>query len=343
MTEKYKIYVPEDIRTRLINDAELFEFQKKDGTVNLNAFLKELLVNYFDQYRIKKEQLWNDLLDDLESQGSISKRDAEALAERIINVYMKNDDYRADRNCAITLTVSGRSLDVMRSIENNLLSEKSMSQYVCDLFISYLSIARNSREVIIFRDKFEALGEAIRKRNVVTFTSTTAPNLTFQIKPYLIAASKEEQCNYLLCTDVRQGFYRSFRVSRIQALYTTSQCFDEDREEREKIQEIARRSPQSASKAVEARVFLTEQGIQKFRVIVKNRPDVLRKEGNTYYFQWPGRQLEDYFSRFGQDAIILSPKDCRDSMRSFYKKALEAYSDQPVRNSRKNRSDHERA
>jgi hypothetical protein len=40
-----------------MNDAKLFEFYKKDGTINLNAFLKELLVNYFDEYRESKATL----------------------------------------------------------------------------------------------------------------------------------------------------------------------------------------------------------------------------------------------------------------------------------------------
>ena len=46
MTEKYKIYLSDDTRSRLINDAELFEFTKKDESVNLNSFLKTLIVNY---------------------------------------------------------------------------------------------------------------------------------------------------------------------------------------------------------------------------------------------------------------------------------------------------------
>ena len=55
MTEKYKIYIPEEMRLRLLNDAELFDFYKKDDSVNLNGFLKELLLQYFDEYR---EQLY---------------------------------------------------------------------------------------------------------------------------------------------------------------------------------------------------------------------------------------------------------------------------------------------
>ena len=43
MAEKYKIYLSEDTKVRLANDAELFEFTRNDGSVNLNGFLKELI------------------------------------------------------------------------------------------------------------------------------------------------------------------------------------------------------------------------------------------------------------------------------------------------------------
>ena len=214
MTEKYKIYIPEEMKTRLLLDAELFEFTKKDGSVNLNAFLKELLVNYFDEYRTRREQLLAGILADLAGFPSISEKDAAAIADKIINTYMKNDRYQADRSSAVTLTVSGRSLDVMRSIENNLLTEKSLSQYVNDLFSSYLSISRDGREMIIFHDTFEELQEAIRRRSVITFSSTSAPGSIFTVEPYIIAASKEEQCNYLLCADNHRKLRRNDTAQR---------------------------------------------------------------------------------------------------------------------------------
>ena len=67
MTEKYKIYLSEETKTRLINDAELFEFTKKDGSVNLNAFLKALIINYFEQYRLDCDKLLNNIIDDMTS------------------------------------------------------------------------------------------------------------------------------------------------------------------------------------------------------------------------------------------------------------------------------------
>ncbi len=325
MTEKYKIYIPEDMKTRLMNDAELFEFTKKDGTVNLNAFLKELLVNYFDEYRERKDQMLDMILKDLTEFPSISKDDAEAISDRILNTYLKSDKYRSERSTAVTLTVSGRSLDVMQAIEHNLLTDSSLSQYINDLFASYLSIARHDREIIIFKDTFETLNTAIRKKNVLSFSSTSAPGAVFEVKPYIIAASKEEQCNYLLCVDTAQRLLRTFRISRIRALYTSNTKFEPDEKALKELQEIAARNPQSASKNVEIKVQLTDRGIEKFKVIVKNRPDVLRREGNIYYFNWPKGALMDYFRRFGYDAVILSPKSCHESMRTFYARSFDKY------------------
>ena len=87
MTEKYKIYLSEDIRSRLINDAELFEFTRADGSVNLNGFLKELIVNYFEQYRKDSEDLLayvNSFLEEEMASGRIDE-----LAEEYI--YLNTD------------------------------------------------------------------------------------------------------------------------------------------------------------------------------------------------------------------------------------------------------------
>ena len=82
MTEKYKIYIPEEMRLRLLNDAELFDFYKKDGSINLNGFLKELLLQYFDEYRETKERLLDTILSDLSAFSSISRDDADAIADK---------------------------------------------------------------------------------------------------------------------------------------------------------------------------------------------------------------------------------------------------------------------
>ena len=200
------------MKSRLVSDAELFEFTKNDGSVNLNSFLKEVLVNYYDQYRARKGTLLDTILSDLGEFSSISDEDAGAIADKIINTYMRNDRLSSERSIAITLTVSGRSYDDMRSIENNMLSRTSLSQYVNDMLNSYLSFSRNNREMIIFRETFDEINTAIKKNSIISFSSSSADDKVFRVMPYMIAASKEEQCNYLLCADAQDRLLRTFRI-----------------------------------------------------------------------------------------------------------------------------------
>ena len=148
MTEKYKIYLSEDTKSRLINDAELFEFFRKDGTVNLNGFLKELIVNYFDQYRKDNDELLKDVINELTSVKSLKSKEATLLADKIIRTYINNKETASGKSTVITLTVSGESYNIIKIIENNLLQDSSMSGYIKDMFLSYLSIPRNKREEI---------------------------------------------------------------------------------------------------------------------------------------------------------------------------------------------------
>ena len=152
MTEKYNIYLSEDTKTRLANDAELFEFTRDDGTVNLNGFLKELIINYFEQYRNDNDELLSNLLNEFTSVKALKSKDASNLAEKIIRTYINNKEPQTGKSAVITLTVSGESYEIIKIIENNLLKENSLSGYMKDMFLSYLSIPRNKREEIIFKD-----------------------------------------------------------------------------------------------------------------------------------------------------------------------------------------------
>lgn len=332
MTEKYKIYLPEDIKTRLLNDAELFEFLKPDGSVNLNAFLKELIINYFDTYRTRKEQLRTTILSDLGELPSLSKADADVIANKIINSYMSEAQGAERKTAVVTLTVSGKALAIVRTIESNLLTDVSLSQYFKELFASYLSVSRVARERIIFREIFEELETAIKAHAVITFsTSTSEDSIVFEVEPYMLATSKEEQHHYLLCFDSAKQHTRSFRVSRMGQLFKTARQFEPDTQIMQELQDVARKNPQSAALNIDAKVRMTERGKKMFNMITKGRPELLRKEGNFYYFNWPAQSLEEYFRRFGKDGVIVEPLRSHDMVQVFYERGLAAYQKYPRR------------
>lgn len=326
MTEKYKIYISEDTKIRLVNDAELFEFTRADGTVNLNGFLKELIVNYFEQYRKDNDELLQNMLNDLTSVKSLKSKDASELAGRIISTYINNKESGTGKSAVITLTVSGESYNIIRIIENNLLSDNSLSGYIKDMFLSYLSIPRNRREEIIFRPVYEAVNKAIRENRILTFTSTNSKNQgTVKVEPYLIATSKEEQFSYLLCHSSQYCKDHTFRISRLRNVFVTSDTFTRDGKTAERLTAMGMKHPHSASSDIHAIVRMTERGRQMYKMIVKNRPSVTYIDGDKYTFDWPEMQLEDYFRRFGKEAVVIKPRSLKQRLGKYYESALEAY------------------
>ena len=325
MTEKYKIYLSEDTKTRLINDAELFEFIKSDGKVNLNSFLKELIVNYFDQYRDGRDILMNSMLDDINSVKPLKPKDAYALADRIIRNYISSNEPAAGgKSAVITLTVSGESHSVIRIIENNALKDSSLSGYLKDMFLSYLSIPRNKREEIIFANTYELVNKAIDENRKLSFTSGSS-GFKAVVEPYMIAVSKDEQYGYLLCRDPRTKKQHSYRISRLSDVFVTNDIFERDENVAEELRIKGLKCPHSMVSDIHAVIRMTERGKQMYKSIVKNRPAVTSVDGDLYYFDWPELQLVDYFKRFGKEAIAVSPRSLKSKIRNYYSSSLDAY------------------
>lgn len=324
MTEKYKIYLTEDTKTRLINDAELFEFLRKDDTVNLNGFLKELIVNYWDFYRNSNEELLSSILSEIKSVKSLKDKEAALIASKMVELYIKRQEDTGSKSAVVTLTLSGESLKIVRLIENNLLKDTSLSGYIKNMFLSYLSIPRSKREAIIFKDTYDVLNEAIEESREITFTSSTVRG-KFGIQPYLIATSKEEQFSYLLGCDVKTGKLRSFRISRMRDIFSTSASFNKSKEIEAELIERAAKSPHTMISEVHAVVKMTEAGKRTFKMIIKDRPAVTKIEGDLYYFDWSESALENYFRRFGEDALVIKPKSLKSKLRNYYGDAYKAY------------------
>ena len=85
------------------------------------------------------------------------------------------------------------------------------------------------------------------------------------------------------------------------------------------------RRPHSASPDIHAVVLMTERGKDMYRMIVKNRPTLSKVEGDKYHFDWPEMQLEDYFRRFGKEAIVIRTKSLKQKLIKYYEDAVEAY------------------
>lgn len=325
-SEKYKIYITQGMKNSLINDAELFEFYKPNGEINLNGFLKVMLVNYYEAYSSRMRKLHSSVVDEIINATGAGTKQAEELAAGILALCKDSYSEIHDKNEPITLTVSGRAYDILGLIEQNLNGAFSLSQYVRELISSYLTTSRSEREKVIFSDQYNEILTAIKRKQTLTFSTTSSNELVYLVAPYSITPSKEEQFNYLLCYDLEKQVVRSFRLSRIRRLFSRTNTVILDLNTIEKLKNAEKKGPQFAFEdSIRESVKLTENGFRKFRMIYTNRPEVLEKNGDVLTFEWPLIQLEEYFKRFGKDAIIMEPVSAHKSLREFYKEAYEQY------------------
>ena len=325
-TAKYKIYLPGGMKSSLENDAELFEFYKPNGEVNLNGFLKSLLVNYFDMYSEKRTRQHKAVVDEIGAATSVKNQEAEELASKILEIYKDAGSDSIVKSSTVTLTVSGRAYDVLGMIEQSLYGTYSLSQYVRNLLSSYLSAPRSMRERIIFSAQYDEINRAIKGGRTLSLSTSTFPERIYSVCPYSVTASKEEQYNYLLCYDIEKDAVRSFRLSRIRKLFAQTQSFQLDDRIIDKLKMAEDKGPQFAFESLERScVQLTEEGKRKFRMIYTNRPEVVEKRGNMYFFEWPLMQLEEYFKRFGKDAELIEPAAGYDYLEKFYEDAYQKY------------------
>ena len=73
------------------------------------------------------------------------------------------------------------------------------------------------------------------------------------------------------------------------------------------------------------KVQLTEKGKKLFEKIYLYRPTPVSIEGDIYTFNCSASQLLYYFERFGESALILSPKKLGIFMLNYYYFALKKY------------------
>lgn len=328
--DKFKIYIPTSTKTRLLQDAELFDFTKSNGDVNLNAFLRTLVLNYLQTYSEQSSALQTRASELLVERAGMAPLSAEQLAIDLLSMTGAEQERDAEKSTPITLTVSNEAYETMRYIIDNLLMGRSLSQYMKDMLSSYLSLPRSKREKIVFRPTFETVAKAIKTKRQLSITSKGRKCATTRVMPYSISSSKEEQFNYLLCYDIEAMRVRSYRMSRLGKVFIQNETYPLDDTVQKRLLLAKQQAPQFSFQEIEKScVRLTAEGFRKFKLIHTNRPSVIEREGDLLYFEWPIKQLIEYFKRFGKDAVVLEPHTARIEIQQFFQEGVEAYRKEP--------------
>jgi hypothetical protein len=328
MEEKIKIYIPESVNRILMKDMERFEFYKRDGSLNRNEFYNNLIVNYYEQFEEDQSAIFSHVQDSIRQRNGMKEQDISDIAADILH-YVDKRTYQLDGekfDTAIAMKPTKKSADDIGYIQDCLLGNSTLSSYFRKMFASYALLPQDRREMIVFRQNFDLVNEAIEKDRKIYFTTVNS-DAAHIVSPYRIANSKEELFNYLLCT--YNGSPYSFRMSRIKQVKILNEARDLSEPFIEVFDAMAEHGPQYSYEMKKLhqpiKVKLGERGRKLYRSMYLHRPQYFKVEGDVYWFDCPRSQAFQYFSRLGGNALVLEPEDLREDIHRFFVRAERRY------------------
>lgn len=326
--DKIKIYVTAHIADILTKDTEAFEFFKKDGTtLNKNALLTRLVVNYSDEFREKENELFHYLQKSIGARTRVSDQNLKALcfeiSEHLSDLSAAPNGEKFDK--LISLKPTKESQPVIDYIEEYALEGSSLSEYFRNMFASYAALPQDKREGIIFKEQKNALLRAIKEKKKVFVCTTNSVTRAIEIAPYALSTTKEELHCYLIATNGKGCI--PLRLSRITSVTILNKDAEFDETQVSIFERMLVHGPQFTYSPYEQeiKVQLSPKGIKKFQKIYLHRPIPVSIEKDIYTFRCSYVQAVQYFSRLGPDAYVISPTQVRDEIQSFYRRGYNFY------------------
>lgn len=326
--EKIKIYVTKETYDTINKDAESFEFFKKDGvTLNKNAFLTRLVVNFNEEFIRGRRELIGFLEKTIKSAVNIEKDDLDELSQVLCEgvTRRKTADFSKKCDHLVSFKPTKETQPIVDYVEQYELAYTSLSEYFRNMFVEYSALPQDKREEIIFKSQRESILLAIKEGKKVYLSVNHDSKNGLKCAPYSIAPSKEELHCYLLCSDGRKCM--PLRLSRISSVTVLSERAEFSDDDKTIFQKMIKHGVQFFCTGKEEQIVVrfTPRGLQKFRKVYFQRPTPVSVSGNEFTFDCSYNQAMMYFMRLGKDAYIVSPVKLRKDLERYYEESYEAY------------------
>ena len=324
MDEKIKISLPKITLVLLKKDCEDFKVTKQNGVPNMNAFINTLISNYYEDFSAHEESLYDDIKSAL---SPVPEYYREKAFYDVVKLFAKNADYTDGKKDTTTFSFKPSKVaeKAVTYIENVILKSESISSFYRRMFISYSQKTKNEREKIIHKENFELLQRAIKKGVKICAVLQSGEVLN-KLSVYSVSPAKDELFNYLLAYgDKHNNTVRLAKIRSVSLLSEKAEMPVENSKLFERQVACAAQYPMYSTDNELIKVQLTEKGKNLFNRIYLYRPTPISIDGDVYTFNCSANQLLYYFERFGDSALILSPKKLGIFMRNYYYFALKKY------------------
>ena len=323
MDEKIKISLPKSDLEVLQKDCSDFRIIKENGKPNMNAFLNTLIVNFYETFSAQEETLHEDLKNAISIVPEYYKS---KVFDNVIKVLTKKADGVNDKkSTTLSFKPTKISEKAMLHIEQVILQNESISSFYRRMFSAYIHKPKNEREKIIHKENFDLLQKALANK-VQICAQIDSGKIVNNLSIFAISASKDELFNYVLgYANDNNATVRLAKFKTITLLSSPASIPEENVKLLERQLACAPQYPMFKSDKHLIKVELTEKGKKLFDRIYLYRPTPISIEGDVYTFDCSAGQALYYFERFGDHALITSPKKLGISMRDYHYFALKKY------------------
>ena len=215
-------------------------------------------------------------------------------------------------------------------------------KYLKAVLEEYATLSVGKREEIYFKDKLLEIERAIERKRQVRVQMVKS-NTEYYVKPYKVIKDDYAGYNYLIGYAQRieknepdgNEQVLGLRVCRLACVncYSSRSGVITQAERETLEEEIKKRTPQFMPRAAEEiLVRLTPTGEENLKKQLLLRPQKYERvqtlctpEYAYYRVDCTELQAQIYFSKFFEDAVILSPEGLGQRMRQRYEAAAQAY------------------
>lgn len=324
MDEKMKVSLPRAVLDVLKKDCEDFKFAKENGKTNFNLFVNTLIANFYETFSASEEKLCDELRAALSAVPEYYREDA---LKKVLKVLAKRPSGTEEREGSAVFSFKPTKLSrqAVVCIGNAILQDESLSSFYRRMFSAYAEKTKNEREKILYAEVYAVFRRAAAKgaRVCIELKNGTVMG---RACVYSVSPAKDELFNYVLLFDGKHNV--TIRLASVKSASLLPEHAEIPKENAALFdRQIAcgAQYPMYSTDREPIKVRLTEQGQELFRKIYLYRPTPISVDGDVYTFDCSSNQLVYYFERFGDRALILSPKKIGIFMRNYYYFALKKY------------------
>lgn len=324
MSEKIKVTIPASIHHLLMKDADSFRIVKNDGTPNLNALINRLIIHFYEAFAADEEEVRKSIEEAL---FQVPERYKATAYEQVLRAIARRGkgELEDEESVAISFKPTKNSESIIVYIENVLLQNESLASFYRRMFIAYARKPKNEREKIIHRNVYDLLARGAKEGLHVCLSLDSG-----QVYPcasiYSIDPGKDELFNYvLLFNGKRNVTIRLAKIKTVSLLSSKSSIPDANAAMFARQVSCGAQYPIYSTDDEPIKVQLTDKGKRLFNRIYLYRPTPIAIDGDIYTFHCSANQLQFYFQRFGEEALILHPKKLGIFMMNYYYFALKKY------------------